>query len=282
MKKIVSVSRRTDFIANDYETLLNKIKEGEITLENPYFNNKKYTVSLKKDDVHTLVLWSKDFTNFVRNPLVLNGYKLHFQYTINNYSKHIENVPNLNYTMIIVKWLIENYSEKNITFRFDPVFFEKDNNTLEKAMSNRLRDFEEIVSEISKIKSTKYQIVTSYIDLNKRICEQMKSYNIELYKPSDKEIEAFFVKLNKIAKKYNFSLYSCADDRLSNAGIEIKGCINADIIDDTEPFSKAIDSSQRKKCKCIKSVDIGIYPYLNNGKRCKHMCKYCYVKGNII
>ena len=99
MKKIISISRRADVIAQSYDWLKNCFLEEEVTLQNPYFKNKKYTVSLKKENIHSIVLWSKDFTNFVRNPSFLLDYSLFFQYTINLYPKNIEKSPSLKHSL---------------------------------------------------------------------------------------------------------------------------------------------------------------------------------------
>ncbi len=281
MKKIISASRRTDVIANNYDNLIKTLKAESTTLQNPFFKNKKYTIDLSKNEVHTIVLWSKDFTNFVKNPSILMEYNLAFQYTINDYPEYIEKAPKLETTMINLKWLIDNFSFKKIIIRFDPVFFQKLNNDIEDAMEERLTAFENIIKKIEEITDEKGIIITSYIDLNKRVKNQLLSKNIKLHNPTDLELEYFFKKLKKIADDHGFTIYSCADPRLKNSNIEVLGCINGKIIDKNEKFSKTKDNSQRKNCRCIKSYDIGVYPYLDGGKPCKIQCAYCYVKGNI-
>lgn len=279
MKKIISISRRSDVIAQSYDWLKNCFLEEKVTLQNPYFKNKKYTVSLKKENIHSIVLWSKDFTNFVRNPSFLLDYSLFFQYTMNLYPKNIEKSPSLKHSLTNLKWMIDNYGMDRITLRFDPVFFIH-NNEKEIALQERLDSFEKLVNEIKKITNENIKIVTSYITLNKNIERQFKVNNIVLLSLTDNEVTNFFIKMKKIADNRNVQLLSCADKRLLDSGLSLSKCIDGEYISKItgEKVSLAKDNAQRKDCLCTKSVDIGIYPFLDGGKKCFHQCTYCYVK----
>ncbi len=70
MKEVISASRRTDMPAYYLDRLTGFIKQRFAEVRNPY-SGKKYIVSLKPEDVHTLVLWSKNFKHLLENPLYL-------------------------------------------------------------------------------------------------------------------------------------------------------------------------------------------------------------------
>ncbi|WP_177214559.1 DUF1848 family protein [Anaeromicropila populeti] len=283
MKNVISASRRADVVAQFYPWLLEKVKEGGVELQNPFFRNKKYYVSLEKDDIQAMVLWSKDFTNFVRHPKPLDIYSLYFQYTINLYDKAIENVKLLDYHIVNLKWIIDNYGAEKVAIRFDPVMFVDKGNGIEDAMNERKQIFETLLDNIDKHIMERPRLITSYIDLNSQITENLDKHGIHIFNANQKQIDTFFKTIKKIADERGFALTSCADVRVEMAGIERKPCIDGNIISsiEGEKVSRAKDASQRKECLCTKSIDIGIYPYLDGGKKCIHSCKYCYVKGAI-
>lgn len=283
MKNVISVSRRADVVAQSYPWLLERVKEGYVELQNPFFPEKVYHVSLAKEDVLAMVLWSKDFTNFVRFPKPLDIYSLYFQYTINLYDEPIECVKGLDYHIVNLKWIIDNYGADKVAVRFDPVLFADREGGIEAAMQERKQAFKTLLDSIDNHIKEKPRIITSYIDLNKQINENLMASGINLIKADQEQVTNFFKSIKKIADERGFSISSCADTRLQKAGIERRACIDGGHIShiEVEKASCAKDPAQRKECLCTKSTDIGIYPYLEGGKKCMHSCKYCYVKGAV-
>lgn len=283
MKSVISASRRMDIIAQFYPWFLDRVKEGSVELQNPYFPEKRYTVSLSVDDVQALVLWSKDFTNFVRQPRPLDIYSLYFQYTINLYGVPIENVRPLECHIINLKWIIDNYGDERVSVRFDPVMFIDNGNGLEGALNERLQAFENLLTSIDRDINGRPRIITSFVNLNNLIRKNLTKSGIKIYDCNQDGIICFYEKAKEIAHRMGFTLSSCADTRLEMAGIQRSPCIDGKTISllEGERVSCAKDTSQRRDCLCTKSIDVGIYPYLDGGKKCIHSCKYCYVKGAI-
>ena len=83
MKKIISVSRRTDIPAFYGDWFMNRLKEGFVGYINP-FGGQKYIVSLKPEDVICFVFWSKNYEPFIEKLKIVEdrGYKFYFNYTI--------------------------------------------------------------------------------------------------------------------------------------------------------------------------------------------------------
>ena len=79
IKAIISASRRTDIPAFYWGWFKERIVEGYVELCNSYFPEKKYKVDLSKDKVHSIVLWSKDYSNLINDSSFLNDYNLCFQ-----------------------------------------------------------------------------------------------------------------------------------------------------------------------------------------------------------
>ena len=109
MKAVISASRRTDIPAFYYDWLQEVLIKGSVELTNPIYKNKTYTVDLKPENVHSIVLWSKNFENVLKNPMNLENYNLYFQYTVNSYSKVLEpNVPEYKHTLCVLEGLLMN------------------------------------------------------------------------------------------------------------------------------------------------------------------------------
>jgi len=65
MKKVISASRRTDLVAFFPDWLSSVLSEEKARIYGP--SGHTYTVDLRPQSVHTIVLWSKDFSNLIRN-----------------------------------------------------------------------------------------------------------------------------------------------------------------------------------------------------------------------
>ncbi len=72
MKRIISVSRRTDVSAFYGEWFMGRVKEGFAGVVNP-FGGRRYVVSLQPEDVVCFVFWSKIFTPFLENLRIIDG-----------------------------------------------------------------------------------------------------------------------------------------------------------------------------------------------------------------
>ena len=64
MKKVISVSRRSDIPACYLPWLIGCLEKGYVLVKNPYSGIIRH-INMQPDVVHTLVLWSKNYTNFL-------------------------------------------------------------------------------------------------------------------------------------------------------------------------------------------------------------------------
>ncbi len=67
MKRIISVSRRTDVPAFYADWFMRRVREGFAGAVNP-FGGKRYIVSLKPEDVACFVFWSKVTSRIISPP----------------------------------------------------------------------------------------------------------------------------------------------------------------------------------------------------------------------
>jgi len=122
MKRIISVSRRTDIPAFYGDWFMNRLKEGFAGVVNP-FGGQKYIVSLKPEDVRCFVFWSKNFTPFFENLKVIEslGYKFYFNYTVTGLPNIFERNLDKESAVETLKQLSRIYSPRHINWRFDPI-----------------------------------------------------------------------------------------------------------------------------------------------------------------
>ena len=165
MKNIISCSRRTDIPAFHYNWLQNVLKAEEVILNNPY-SKAEYRVGLAPSEVQSMVLWSKNFANVIKDPGLLSKYNLYFQFTITGYSKLLEpNVISWNEAVSQVQELSVKYSPEQIMWRFDPIVF------CDQETTDRLQAFEYLCQNISiyGVKKCTISFMTFYAKVNNRL-----------------------------------------------------------------------------------------------------------------
>lgn len=286
VKTIISASRRTDIPAFYYDWLQESLKNGNAEVPNPMFPSQVYSVDLRPENVHSIVLWSKDFSNVAINPGLLDNYNLYFQYTINNYSRLLEpNVPEYKAAIHTLELLLKRYSPTCFNIRFDPIIIstkgetEPDYDVPERA---RLKAFEALCRDLKALGMEGGRITTSYVSLYKHVKTRLKKSGLDYKDLSQGEELKFFSSMAGIADKYDLTIYSCACPVLENVhGIRKGCCIDGELLEGLfgGRVRKSKDKGQREECGCSYSRDIGIYREDKSGMVCRHGCVYCYVMG---
>ncbi len=287
VKTIISASRRTDIPAFFYEWLQDTLAKGSVEVPNPMFPNKKYTIDLRPSSVHSIVLWSKDFKNVLRNPMNLNEYNLYFQYTINNYSKFLEpNVPSYKETLNTLDGLLEKYTPEQFNIRFDPVIISTKGEiipTSDMPEKARLNAFEQLCMDLKGLGMENCRVTTSYLSMYGHVKNKIGKCGLDIIHFDEDKQVSFFTQIVEIAQKYDISIYSCASPILEKVkGINRGHCIDGELLEKLfgGKVKKSKDSGQREACGCTCSREIGIYSRNINGMKCLHGCKYCYVVGS--
>jgi len=272
--KIISASRRTDIPAFYGEWFMNRIAEGFAGYVNP-FNNKKYTVSLKKEDTASIVLWSKNFTPFIERTFLLKdeGYSLFFNYTITGLPGIFEpEAPDTDESLESIRLLSSRFSPEHINWRYDPVMVSDITGT-----DYHLNKFESLCRSLSGyIKRCYISFPTNYGKVERSFKNFTERTGISLISPDINERIALAEQISAIAEKYGIKVYSCCGDYLTSGKIAKGRCIDGEIISSIsgKDLSKLKARPTRKECGCTESTDIGIYD------SCPHGCIYCYANSN--
>lgn len=273
MKKIISVSRRTDIPAFYGEWFMRRLKEGFAGVVSP-FGGRKYIVPLKAEDVVCFVFWSKNFMPFLENMKVVEemGYKFYFNYTINSLPEIFESDVERKEAIEGLKQLSRKYSPQHINWRFDPIII---SNVCDRDFY--IKTFKEFASEFEgMVKRCYFSFVTEYGKVKRNFQELEQTSDVKMTSCS----EAFKIELAKelaeIAKSHGMQMFSCCGEYLVNDGIQKGHCIDGSVIESLF-FPEGLaykEKPTRDECGCTESSDIGTYD------TCPHGCVYCYANVN--
>ncbi len=277
---IISASRRTDLISFFFDYLYNALKNEQAEVLGPY--GYKYKVNLSPSNVHTLVLWSKNFINLINNrrniqELLKKYTQPYFLFTITGLGSTImeKAIPPPDKTLKQIKILTELFGSKRVAIRFDPIIFYKENG---KEKTN-FYFFEKLVNYVEKANINK--IIFSFVQYYEKVIKRLKYIGIEPMDLSEEDKMLYVEKMLDIIKTTNIKLYSCSQDfLLSIEGIKKSKCIDAEYLSEIHPLKWKIeykkDKGQRKECGCSESKDIGSY-----SQACPIPCLYCYANSRI-
>jgi hypothetical protein len=273
MKRIISVSRRTDVPAFYGEWFLGRVKEGFAGVVNP-FGGKKYLVPLKPEDVICFVFWSKDFTPFLENLRLLDslGYKFYFNYTVTGLPAIFESSVNKKSAIEGLKELSRTWSPRHINWRFDPIIIS--------SISDRdfwLRAFGTLARELQGyVERCYFSFVVNYGKVVRNFTEFEKTHHLKIFDPTDDFKIELANELADIAAGCGVQMYSCCGDYLVGEKIKKAHCIDGRIIDElfSPPNFACNEKPTRNQCGCTESSDIGTYD------TCPHGCIYCYANMN--
>jgi len=281
MKKVISASRRTDLVAFFPEWLSSVFKEERARVYGP--SGFTYNVDLSPEGVHTIVLWSKNFSNLLENQNHLSSAlkkysQLYIHFTITGLGgTFIERgVPAPSETISQLDPLIKIAGmPERISVRFDPVVYWKEDGEVK----TNLHYFEKLAPELSSrgIKDVRLSFSQWY----GKAVRRAEKHGFLYIDPSQEEKEDAAHTLARIAKQQGLRLLSCSQDFLTRVpGITPSSCINGSLLQELhpqrEPVSTKKDRTQRKECRCTESIDIGSYTQF-----CPHSCVYCYANPKI-
>lgn len=261
---IISASRRTDIPALYPEWFVNRLKEGEVLVPNPYNRKKVSRIRLSPDTVDCIVFWTKNPQPLLPYLKEIDRmeYEYCFQMTVTDYEEDMEGqVPSTAESMATFLLLSERLGRGRIDWRFDPVLL-----TEKYSIPYHLEQFEMMCEWMHKATT---RCIISFVD----------DYKGSTYlEPEQEEIEKLAEGLSKIAGKYSLPLYTCAEKiDLSGYGIRHGACIDKEKLHELIGYKLDLkkDPGQRKECRCAESVDIGMYD------TCIHGCRYCYATANM-
>lgn len=276
MLTIVSASRRTDLVGCFPEKLSHSLAEGCIHVPNP-ISGKTRMVDLRPETVHTLVLWSKNFTPLLENRhqlrTRLSAYRqLYFQFTLTGLGGTFwePGVPLSGDGQKQFKALVAvaGHAER-VLWRFDPLVFWED----EGGIRSNLGKFPALADAAAEagIKRVMVSLCHGYRSVEART----RAEGLRRISPATTQIQEAASRLLEWGTQRGLDMHACCTPELRAAGFQSGPCIDAGLLTrlhpDHWPVSARKDPGQRPNCGCAVSADIGAYD-----PACPHACLYCY------
>lgn len=273
MRQVISASRRTDLPMHFPDWLAQVICEGQVEVPQPY-SGRIRLVSLRPQDVHTIVLWSKDFSPLLRDEgglrQALASYDQVFCHlTITGLGGTLlePNIPPWGQVVEQLPELVEFIGHpRRLTVRFDPII--------------HWREYGEIGSNFPLGRQilercAAYGTQTIRISFATLYGKVRRRKGWDWYDPPLAERLVMVRELVSFARPLGLTIYACSDQGLEEAGAAPSRCIDGGLLAELHPqclpARAGKDSGQRPECGCTPSVDIGSY-----NMRCPNGCRYCY------
>ncbi len=261
----MSASRRTDIPAFYLDRLIEWINRGYVDVPNPY-SGKRYRVGLRPDEVHTLVLWSKNFGPFLAKAGMFKSYRLYFLFTINDMPRFEPGVPPLDTRLMQIEQLAKTYGPERMAWRFDPVIFGAG------GPITGIDAFSRIGERIAAAGITR--VIFSFLSLYGKVRRRNESRGLGIVDPPCEVKREYASELAGAAAGMGLDLESCCGDIGDVDGVRQSSCINGRLLGGLagEPADTSPDRGQRNNCHCTVSRDIGSYADMP----CPAGCVYCY------
>lgn len=276
MKTVISASRRTDLPAFFPDRLAAALRAKSVRVLGPRGHLR--AVDLDPRSVHTVVLWSKNFRNLVRNEAglrdLLAAYDqlyLHFTVTGLGGTPVEAGAPDLGEALAQLPALVAIAGlARRISLRFDPMLFWREGT----AVHSNLTSFGKIAAAAAGLGVRDIRV--SFAQWHPKARKRASIRGFDFVDPPEAEKKARAAALAEEAGKLGLDLYACCQPFLKESdGIRPSACIDGRLLQSLhpgrEPVSCKKDGSQRAGCLCTESLDIGSYT-----QTCPHGCVYCY------
>ena len=263
---IVSASRRTDIPAFYMPWFMNRLRAGFVRYPNP-FGGQICTVSLRPEDVHSIVFWSKNYAQLLPylDEMAGRGYRFYFHYTITGAPRVLEpHAPDWQQAVQVFRELAEHTSPRHVLWRFDPILF-----TDELGTEFYIRRFRDIAAALAGATQRCY---FSFAVFYNKVERQLGRKGIPFRDPTVDEKQALVKVMADIADKYRIGLYACCQDSLVTGRVQKAHCVDGDLLAELFPDQPRVTQHRptRDQCGCVASRDIGMYD------TCPYGCTYCY------
>lgn len=277
---IISASRRTDIPAFYGEWFHNRIKAGYFYRISPYNPSQVKGFSLLPEDVDAFVFWTKNPRPFFKRLGLIDeiGYNYLFLYTLNDYPPVLEpRVPSISERLRAFKELSAKIGPKRVVWRYDPIILSSLT-----PLEYHLQKITKLASELSGY--TK-RMVISFLDfygkVRKRLDRLSNATGIRfedwLAIENSESLAVLIAQIAAIARDNGIQVFTCSEAiDLEKYGVFQGSCIDGNLINKAFGLDKQWrkDPFQRKDCRCVASVDMGVYD------TCKFQCVYCYASNS--
>lgn len=272
LPSVISVSRRTDIPAFYPGWMRESLEAGEARFIPPRGGWR--TVSLLPEEVHSLVLWSKDFGPLLADEHLLgllDRYGLFFHLTLTGLAgtRWEPRTPEVSAVLKQASCLAERWGSERINWRFDPLAHWWEDGRIR----TNAGSFEALAVQLASygIRSC----TVSFAQWYGKAVRRTGRAGVEWIDPSPSERLDILGRLSEAAEALGMRIQACAHEGELPPGVTRGRCIDGSLLSSLHPQGRACaggkDRTQRPACGCTPSVDIGSYRL-----SCGHGCLYCY------
>ena len=270
---IISASRRSDLPAFYTPWLLERLAQGWCLVANPFNPRQVSRLSLARDQVEAMVLWTKNPAPLLArlDELDRPGFAYYFLYTLNPYPPDLEpHLPPLEQRLATFQALATRLGPDRVVWRYDPII-----------ISNRTPPawHEQAFASLSRELAGACQrvivsLVHPYAKTRRRL-GALAQRGWEFSWPAWDQALAqdLLATLARLAAGQGMTMAACASPvDLRSIGVEPARCIDPQLIARIGGPAGlgGTDPGQRPECGCAPSRDMGA------PDTCLHGCEYCY------
>ena len=271
---VICCSRRTDVAACYSDWLARALRTGEVAVRAPFGGPLRH-VSLRPQDVHSIVLLSKNYESVLENRDgvrdLLEGYEQTVcQLTITGLggSALEPAVPPWERVGAQLPALVALTGDaRRVSLRYDPIVHWREGDCVRSNLDVAPQILDLAAS--AGVRLVRVSIAALY--------HKTRGRGVPWVDPSFQERQEIAAYLQALAAERGLLLQACADPSLVAAGIEPSSCIDGRLLSALHPRRLPLpvgkDKGQRAACGCTPSVDIGSYDMV-----CRHGCRYCYAR----
>lgn len=258
---LVSASRRTDIPAFYADWFMRRLREGHVLVPNPWNPRQLGRLRLSPKHVDCIVFWTKNPQPMLSKLAELDalGYRFYFSFTITAYGQDVErNLPPKDQVVDTFRRLADTLGPHRVDWRFDPVAI-----TARHPLPWHLERFDALCSSLHGYTQ---RCIMNFIKSYRHIAQKIQSMDEASMHTAAKSLAA-------IAACRGIPLFACSGQAdLRKQGVAPTACIDREKIEALTgwPIRGRKDAGQPDTCRCLESVDIGMYG------TCPHGCAYCY------
>jgi hypothetical protein len=256
---LFSASRRTDIPTYYSEWLCNRLEAGNVCVRHDARRVTRYVFS--REAVDCLVLWTKNPLPLLDRLALLRGWPCVFQFTLTGYGRDVEpGLPDKLQLVEAMKRLSEAFGSERVIWRYDPIFFSG-----AYSLSWHVRCFDALAERLEGVTRT---CVVSFLDMYPKLRRRIPA--LGLCGDSGQARKGLLAAFAAMAERRGIRLSLCAED-VDVPGVVHAGCLSRELVERVAGCRLDVrPSQQRAGCKCVASVDVGVYGTCGNG------CLYCY------
>lgn len=241
-----SLSRWTDVPAAKWAWFKASLADGEMLAFNPR-DVIPSRWSLRPEDTHALVFWTKDPSNLIRDRRLFLGHRVHVHVTVTGWAEVEKGAPNLIEGTVLLQRTAMAFGAEHVSWRFSPVPALPDDDVLDR--------FKRIAAVAAP--AGVREAYVSFLQANDLFPE-----------PRDKPSRiALLGKLAAVAAEFGVSVRLCNDDKMLT-GVDTAPNLSPGVCVPPEHFDGAPTT---EPCGCVIMAD----PFTIN-ESCTFGCTYCY------